>query len=58
MENILDKIIAKKREDIRNMTELTINDLDLSREKRSFIKKLKNSSEMSIISEFKRASPS
>ncbi len=58
METILDKIIAKKREDIRNMTELTINDLDLSREKRSFIEKLRHTSEMAIISEFKRASPS
>lgn len=58
METILDKIIAKKREDIRDLPELSANELNFTGEKRSFIEKLKNASEMAIISEFKRASPS
>ncbi|KKK37776.1 indole-3-glycerol phosphate synthase [Mesobacillus campisalis] len=55
MQTILDKIIAKKREDIRDLSEIAIG---LPQKKHSFIEKLKNASELCIISEFKRASPS
>jgi indole-3-glycerol phosphate synthase len=55
MQTILDKIIAKKRQDIKDLSEISF---EAPLRKYSFIEKLEKASEISIISEFKRASPS
>lgn len=58
MTTILDKIIAQKREDIKEVKDLSREEIRGFKKERSFIDGLKNATEMAIISEFKRASPS
>ncbi|MBV7506826.1 indole-3-glycerol phosphate synthase TrpC [Bacillus sp. sid0103] len=58
MTTILDKIIDQKKKEVIILREGNHHDVVLNRPKRSFIQKLKTADQISIISEFKRASPS
>ncbi|MDR7239452.1 indole-3-glycerol phosphate synthase TrpC [Neobacillus drentensis] len=58
MATILDKIIDEKKKEVRLLREGNQPKLDTVLPKRSFIQKLHTAGEISIISEFKRASPS
>lgn len=58
METILDKIVAQKREDIQQLTDLPLEVTRTFKKERSFIEGLRNAEKMAVISEFKRASPS
>ncbi|GLB59440.1 indole-3-glycerol phosphate synthase TrpC [Cytobacillus sp. NCCP-133] len=59
MGTILDKILAEKRNDIRNLKkENEAWNLHAKYEKRSFIARLESGHELAVIAEFKRASPS
>ncbi|MFP7299962.1 indole-3-glycerol phosphate synthase TrpC [Neobacillus niacini] len=57
METILDRIIKEKQKEVLNLRDGDLIEVE-ARPKRSFIQKLQNSVEISVISEFKRASPS
>src|SRR5437763_9157506 len=55
---ILDRIIAQKKQELSNFRE-SIQELQpADSKKRSFIERLEQAEEVSIIAEFKRASPS
>jgi indole-3-glycerol phosphate synthase len=58
VETILDKIIAQKKKEILLLLEGKQTLHSVVRQRRSFIQKLQTAEEISIISEFKRASPS
>lgn len=58
MATILDKIIDQKKKEIRILREGNLQQVELNKPRRSFIQKLKTADQISIISEFKRASPS
>ncbi len=58
MATILERIIERKRQEVLHLREKKNQFQNTGYGKRSFIKKLKNSDELSIIAEFKRASPS
>ena len=58
MATILDKIIDQKKKEVRILREGNIQQVELNKPRRSFIQKLKTADQISIISEFKRASPS
>lgn len=58
MATILDKIIDQKKKEVLILREGGQKFPDTNQPKRSFIQKLQTSDEISIISEFKRASPS
>jgi indole-3-glycerol phosphate synthase len=58
VETILDKIVAQKREDIQQLTDLSGDIIRTFKKERSFIEGLRNAQVMAVISEFKRASPS
>jgi indole-3-glycerol phosphate synthase len=58
METILDKIIDQKKKEILILREGGQHFPDTNHARRSFIQKLQTADEISIISEFKRASPS
>lgn len=58
MATILDKIIDQKKKEVLLLREGNHSLLDTSIPRRSFIQKLNTANEISIISEFKRASPS
>jgi indole-3-glycerol phosphate synthase len=58
MATILDKIIDQKKKEVLLLSEGKQPILDTNHPKRSFIHKLQTANEISIISEFKRASPS
>jgi indole-3-glycerol phosphate synthase len=58
VKTILDKIVAQKREDIQQLTDLSDEVIRTFKKERSFIGGLRNAQEMAVISEFKRASPS
>jgi len=58
VETILDKIVAKKREDIKSLVDFSYEEMRSFKKERSFIEGLRKAKEMAIISEFKRASPS
>jgi len=55
---ILDKIIDQKKKEVRILREGNLQQVELNKPRRSFIQKLKTADQISIISEFKRASPS
>lgn len=58
METILDRIIDQKKKELSGYRESLKNGLKTEKPKRSFIEKLRNAEEISIIAEYKRASPS
>jgi len=58
VETILDKIVAKKREDIKSLVDFSYEEMKSFKKERSYIEGLRKGKEMAIISEFKRASPS
>lgn len=59
MGTILDKILAEKRNEIRELQEeKTAGISPVNFEKRSFLKRLETGIELAVIAEFKRASPS
>lgn len=58
METILDKIIAVKRKEVEFLKEAGIQNFDVPSANYSFIDTLEKAKEISIIAEFKRASPS
>ncbi|PFP26871.1 indole-3-glycerol-phosphate synthase [Bacillus sp. AFS073361] len=58
MATILDKIIDQKKKEVRILREGNLQQVELNKPRRSFIQKLKTADQISIISEFKRASPS
>lgn len=58
MATILDKIIDQKKKEVQFLRKENNQYFDLNQPKRSFIQKLKTANQISIISEFKRASPS
>lgn len=58
METILDKIIEQKKKEILVLREKNRPIRDPERKNRSLIKKLQKADEISVIAEFKRASPS
>lgn len=58
MENILDKILAVKQKEVKALKERINPLVNDSLSKRSFLEKLENATEIAIIAEFKRASPS
>jgi indole-3-glycerol phosphate synthase len=58
METILDKIIAVKKEEVKVLRNTLQTFTDVTNQRRSFIKKLEKANDISIIAEFKRASPS
>jgi indole-3-glycerol phosphate synthase len=55
---ILDAILAEKQIEVEKLKNQTFTQPDLEHKHRSFISILKNATELSIIAEFKRASPS
>jgi indole-3-glycerol phosphate synthase len=57
VETILDRIIQEKRKEVQKLREENLLNLP-SKPKRSLIQKLQQAEEITIISEFKRASPS
>ncbi|WP_075981877.1 indole-3-glycerol phosphate synthase TrpC [Bacillus massilinigeriensis] len=58
MGTILDKIIAEKKVEVNKLKKDGKPEIVVERKNRSFIKKLSKATEISIIAEFKRASPS
>lgn len=58
METILDKIIKQKMQEVHDLKLSKNFTLDKKFERRSLIKRMQTSTELSIIAEFKRASPS
>ena len=58
METILDKIIEQKKKEVLLLQEETQTFLVTNNPRRSFVQKLKDANDLSIIAEYKRASPS
>lgn len=58
MATILDKIILQKKKDLGKLKEIDQSLKRTDHQKRSFIQRLKESQQLSIIAEYKRASPS
>ncbi|MEQ2525514.1 indole-3-glycerol phosphate synthase TrpC [Bacillaceae bacterium CLA-AA-H227] len=58
METILDKIIAVKKKEVEELKTRGNRPAVVSQKRRSFIEKLERATDLSIIAEFKRASPS
>ncbi len=58
MTTILDKILTEKKIEVEKLKNQTVNQTAVEHKHHSFISILKNATELSIIAEFKRASPS
>lgn len=58
MATVLEQIIAKKREEISRLKEMSFPKSTVVRKKRSLLTKLEGAGEMVVVAEFKRSSPS
>lgn len=58
MDSILKRILDEKKKEVEHYRTKGIPELEVFRQPKSLIKELKNSKEMAVIAEFKRASPS